>query len=284
MKKTYGLLSLILFLLIACESTEPFILFSSNRNGNSDIFLMKLDGSSVQQITNSQFEEWGAVWVNKDEISFLRQLDSGIVRINKNLKTDQESEVSHPESCILDDKNAIYQFGSNVEAYTCNGEVYCKSGTGIISLTDEIEGIANYPAWSSNGNELLVTSNHNGSNDLYSIELTTKKLMQLTSGPSNDERGDLSPNGELLAFSTDRFEKGNQDIAVKNLKTQEVIRLTDNKGYDLIARWAGDNQTLLIGSNSSGNWEIYSLNINNKELIQLTENDSFDGDPRILIE
>ena len=131
---------------------------------------------------------------------------------------------------------------------------------------------------------LIITSDHMGSNDVYSIDLATKEMTALTSGIANDERGEISSNGRFLAFSTNRFEEGNQDIALKDLQTQEVERLTDSKGFDLIARWTGDNRTLLIGSNSSGNWEIYSLDIHSRKLIQLTEENGFDGDPRIFIE
>jgi len=270
-----------LLILAACTSPEKRLLFSSNRNGNSDIYLMNFNGSDVERVTDSNLEEWGAVWINKDEISFLRQNGKSIKRIKLNLKTKLEEELGHPDICILDDKNALYNISSGDQLFVCDGDLYYQVDQKAINLTENIDGAVNYPSWAPKGDMVIITSNHNGSNDIYSINIKSKELTQLTDNSSNNERGEISPNGQLLVFSTDRYEKGNQDIALINLKTKELSRLTNSKGFDLIARWAGNNEDLFIGSNKDGNWEIYSLNIKANKLVRLTNNDSFDGDPRI---
>lgn len=281
MKNSLTLILVLFLLLSACESPETLILFSSGRNGNSDIFVMNMDGSDVKQLTSEPQEEWGAVWVSQVEICFLRQLDSGIVRIQKNIQTLAEQELPHPAQCILDDKNAIYTNSAD-QVYPCMGEVFYESAKGAVNLTENLTGRANYPSWSTSTGRVLITSNHGGSNDIYSVDPVTLAFEQLTDHPANDERGQVSPNGKWLAFSTDRFENGNQDIALMNMQTREVTRLTQDPGFDLIARWAGNSQTLLIGSNSGGNWDIYSLDIVEQNLVQLTSDEGFDGDPRVL--
>lgn len=275
--------SLLLISLVACSSEETVILFSSDRNGNSDVFLMDLEGTITQQLTNSPYEEWGGVWISENEVSYLRQLEEEIVRIKLNLLTGEETVIPQPDHCLLDDKNAIYHPTTQLEAYTCQGEVHYVQNGASVPLTESLDGSANYPSWNRVEQTLIITSNHTGSNDIYTLDLTTKELMSLTDHPTNDERGDLSSNGLLLAYSTDRFEKGNQDIAVKNLETKTITRLTSSRGFDLIARWAGDNQTLLIGSNASGNWDIYAMDLESNQMRPLTTHEGFDGDPRPMV-
>ena len=102
-------LSLFAILLIySCSKPKEEILFSSSRNGNSDIFIMDQDGENVQQITESSFEEWGPTWISENQISFLRQTKDSILRIEMDLITKYELALHHPYNCILDDKNMLY--------------------------------------------------------------------------------------------------------------------------------------------------------------------------------
>ena len=107
-----------------------------------------------------------------------------------------------------------------------------------------------------------------------------KKLKNITNNPANDERGDISPDGNFIVFSTDRFESGNQELAIQNLKTGEVERITSTNGNELIARWSLNQNAIYFGSNADGNWEIYKYDTKRKGTTRLTTNDGFDGDPR----
>ena len=85
-KKTIYLL--LTFLLSACYANKEQILFSSSRNGDSDIFMMDTDGKNQIALTKTNFEEWSPTWIRENEISFLRQEGDSIFRIKLNLKTE----------------------------------------------------------------------------------------------------------------------------------------------------------------------------------------------------
>lgn len=108
------------------------------------------------------------------------------------------------------------------------------------------------------------------------------QIKQLTNSDANDERGELSPNGEYLVFSSDRYKPGNQDILMKNLKTGAVENITNSEGTELIARWSTDGDFIFFGSNKDGNWELYTYNFEDKSTVRITQNEAFDGDPRVL--
>ena len=274
---------ILIALLTSCNPYKDAVLFSSNREGNSDVFVMNKYGRKVKNLSNTSMEEWAPVWVRKNEISFLRQDGPGIKRIKLNLESMEEEEMDHPLQCKLDDKNAVFSPLGVTQVYICNGDVYasnCEDGSAR-NLTDSLSGTANYVAWTNSENRITFTSNHEGNNDIYFCDVFLGGILNLTRNDANDERGEISPNGHFLVFSTDRFEPGNQDIAMMNLATREITRITETKGNELIARWSKDGKTILYGSDDSGNWEIYAYNLENKTLRRLTKNEAFDGDPRV---
>lgn len=118
------IVSLAVFLtLVGCrENRQESFLFSSGRNGNSDIYLMDTESLKVRQLTSSPLEEWGPSWINQNEISFLRQQNDKITRCKLNLKTGEESILEQPKPCILDDKNALY-FGY-LQLFACNSDLF----------------------------------------------------------------------------------------------------------------------------------------------------------------
>ncbi|MFY7672061.1 TolB family protein [Tenacibaculum sp. MEBiC06402] len=282
MKKQLIFLISILLLISSCSEKEERLLFSSSRNGNSDIFIMDANGENMKALTQTDFEEWGPTWINKNEICFLRQTKDSIFRIKLNLKTDKESKLYHPTNCLLDDKNVLYY--GKLELYTCKNDIFIYNSRTkeTIDITENIVGVANYPSWSHDGKSVIFTSNHLGNNQLFKYELDSKKIMQLTDSNANNERGELSPNGKLLVYSSDYFEKGNQDILVKNLENGDIKNISKSPGIELIARFSHDGNKIFFGTNQDDNWEIYFYNSDTEKQTRLTTSNEFDGDPRVL--
>lgn len=265
------------------EKHTDLVLFSSDRSGNSDIYLLSPKSSTTKQITYSDAEEWAATWVNSTEISFLRQKGKVITRHLINIETGIESELQHPVNCRLDDKNILYSAEGNLQLYPCGGDIYLfnREDSSTLNLTEGISGTSSYPSWSFDGNQITFTNNQSGSNDIYVMDLNSREMTQLTHFHSNEERGALSPNNEFLVFSSDHFETGNQDILIMNLETKELRNITSSVGTELIARWNSDGTSLYFGSNQAGNWEIYVYDLKDQSTQRLTFHEGFDGDPRI---
>ena len=283
MKKQKLATIILMVTLFSCNTTSQNILFSSSRNGNSDIFMMDSDGNIIKQITNEKYDEWSPVWINENEISYLSQQGDQVYILQQNIRTGEKSRIQHPDNCLLDDKNIIYSKSSNKRVYSCQGDIFLidEEEDSTLNLTSHISGNANYIAWGKNENEITFTSNHEGNNEIYLLNLESIKPQNLTNNSANDERGDISPDGNFMVYSSDRFQKGNQDIIIQNLHTKEFTRVTESKGTELIARWSSDQKRIYFGSNMDGNWELYSYDLKYKNIKRLTNNDGFDGDPRI---
>lgn len=279
----------ILYLLVFCAlsacSNEPIqekILFSSNRSGNSDIYLMNPDGSNKRAIINSSYEEWGATFIDSENVSFLRQIKDSVFRFQKDLKTGKEYSLKKLGVCYLNDKNAVYnQYGDYV--FSCGlGLFLKKKKEGIFrAISMDNRNKVNYLSWSFDGKQVLYTDDPTGSNDVYIVEVDTGNTKNLTQSEYNDERGDLSPNGKFLVFSSNRHNPKDQDLFILSLENGKIENITNSKGYDLIGRWSLDGESIYYGSNKDENWEIYKYNLNDKSTLRLTNDDGFDGDPRV---
>ena len=269
---------------ISCTASPSYeFLISSDRNGQSDIFLMNEKADILKEITSDTTEEWAPVWVDDQQISFLRQVGSRVEVILKDLESGKESKISQPPNCVLEDKNFTFLHSLEKRIYACNGNAYYVNAQNrnVTNLTKNLTSNINYLSWGQSWNELVFTSNHTGNNEVYIYYIGSNSLENISNNASNDERGDLSPDGKWMVYSSNRFNSNNQDIVVQNLETQEVERITESPGNELIARWSKDQKMIFFGSDKDGNWEIYSYQLESKETKRLTKNEFFDGDPRL---
>ena len=129
---------------------------------------------------------------------------------------------------------------------------------------------------------MIYTSNHLGTNEVFLYEIDTEKIVQLTDSDSNNERGELSTDRKFLTYSSDYFEKGNQEILIKDLESGKIENISKSSGMELISRFSKDGKSLFYGTNKDGNWDIYSYDLKTENKTRLTNNKEFDGDPRIL--
>ena len=281
MKRFFYLI--VILTILSCESnSKDKILFSSNRSGNSDIFLMNSDGSGIKRLVTTKFEEWGATFIDKENITFMRQIKDSVYRFQFNLVSRKEKKILQLPGCYLDDKNVVYSKNGDY-VFSCNLGLFLKKKNEpkfeMLPLGNR--NTPNYLAWSFDGKSILYTDDLTGSNDVYKININTQKIDNLTNSSSNDERGDLSPNGKYLVFSSNRHNQKDQDLFILNLESRELENITNSQGYDLIGRWSLDGKYVFYGSNKDGNWEIYRYTLEDKSTLRLTNNTFFDGDPRV---
>lgn len=79
----------------------------------------------------------------------------------------------------------------------------------------------------------------------------------LTRGSANDRQPVYSPDGEWIAFSSER--SGTLDVWVVSRTTGALRRLTDSPGEDWDPAWTADGRSLLFSSNRSGHFEIWKV-------------------------
>jgi TolB protein len=103
-------------------------------------------------------------------------------------------------------------------------------------------------------------------------------LTRLTYGPWDDITPAISPDGQTVAFASNR--SGYWDIYLLDLYTGDISRLTDTLEYEGAPAWSPDNQWLIYEAYVNDNLEIWIQSIDtNGETLQLTNNPAADFSP-----
>jgi Tol biopolymer transport system component len=281
--KPYFFLLLVMNLLFSCSTSEKLV-FSSSRNGNSDIYIMNAKGQQLTQLTNTKAEEWAPTVFSESEITFLRQEGELIQRVKLDIQTKQETILPHPEHCILDDKNMQYGPLSGRQLYQCKEDIYLadKKGKNAVNLTKKLGGRSFKAAWAADESLIVFTNQQEDSQDIYAVQADGSGLRQITNHPANEEAPALSPDGKYLLFSSNRDGNRNQELYILDLATQVSTNITNTPDWELIGRWSNDGKHIYYGSNKDGNWELYRYDLKDQSHHRLTNNDAFDGDPRVI--
>jgi Tol biopolymer transport system component len=152
---------------------------------------------------------------------------------------------------------------------------------GKITKQLDIPGISSFsnPAWSPDGSTIVVNGLVEGQSDLYAYNLNTKAVKQLTNDAYSDIQPQFSPDGQWIAFATDRLALGTNflqhdywhNIALYNMRSGAVINLDFFPGANNLNPIFGqDNETIYFLSDRDGLRNLYSYNLTTKQLNQLT--------------
>ena len=112
-----------------------------------------------------------------------------------------------------------------------------------------------------------------GDSEIFIADLTANgKVTQITKNNIADRFPVFSPDGEWLAFHSDR--DGNIELYVMRVDGSEVKRVTVNPAIDATASWSPDGKWLSFHSDQTGSNEAYIQNINTGERIQITSGEN----------
>jgi TolB protein len=103
-------------------------------------------------------------------------------------------------------------------------------------------------------------------------------LTRLTYGPWDDITPAISPDGQTVAFASNR--SGYWDIYLLNLESGAITRLTDSLAYEASPSWSPDNQWLAYEAYLANNLEIVIQSVQTpSDVLQLTDNPAADFSP-----
>ncbi len=134
--------------------------------------------------------------------------------------------------------------------------------------------------WSPDGVNIAFSGLKNGQSDLFSYNLTTKKITQLTSDMYTDYQPSYAGDGKKIVFSTDRMSAKSDDIrstipmgmAVLDLDSKTVTDINVFPGANNFNPLFADEDTnLYFLSNRDGFRNLYRYNFGSAKTEQLTD-------------
>ena len=313
MRRRYSLGHLMLTVVVALSLTplmvavdaQGQIAFSSDRDGNSEIYVMDADGGNQRRLTNNPAGDWNPSWSpDGKRIVFESRRDGHVMngiptaeiyvmdadggnqrRLTNNPSSDSSPSWSPDGKRIAFDSNRDGPF--NREIYVIDAD-----GGNLQRLTNnpDDDGWADdrYPSWSPDGERIVFGARRDGhfenkfavTYEIYVMDADGRNQRRLTENRNNDRYPVWSPDGKRIAFMADR--KGNFeqfDIYVMDADGGNEQNLTQHRAWDWSPSWSPDGNRIVFDSRRDGNGEIYVMDADGDNLQNLTNNRHSDANP-----
>lgn len=227
------------------QAGDSRIVFSSNRDGQAQIYLMNSDGSGQIRLTTSSGNDDSPRWSpNGTKILF-------------------QSDRNNPSTGY----NDIYVMNSD--------------GTGQARLTTDSNDDSS-ATWSPDGTKIVFQSIRNGQfYQVYVMNSDGTGQFNLSNSLGSDGQPSLSPDGTRIAFASERDHDGFASIYVMNADGTGQRRLTFSADdvTDEQPVWSRDGSKVAFVSTRDGNKEVYVMNADGTGQTRLTNDPGNDDSP-----
>src|SRR6266550_2245740 len=167
----------------------PAFAFTTNRDGNDEIYVTDATGTDVINLTtNPANEDWPSWSPDGSKIAFKTTRDgnhevyvmnadgTGVTRLTNNAASDYADGWSPDGSKVLFETNR----DGNFEVYVMNTD-----GTGLVNLTNSAANEA-FPAWSPDGSQIAFDTDRDGNDEVYVMNADGTGVLNLTHSPAFD--------------------------------------------------------------------------------------------------
>ena len=304
-----------LMLLTVDVDAQAQIAFSSERDGNPEIYVMDADGKNQRRLTNNDFPDTSPSW-SPDGRQIIFVSDR-----NHNIADKEEPIVigggiivgdmrKRPQIYVMDaDGKNQHRLSNEFVAewhpswspdgrrivFTSSGTMDVAGGHWRIYVMDADGGnkqhLSNdgeddyYPAWSPDGERIAFVSIRDGRGnlDIYVMDADGSNQQRLTENPDHEWEPAWSPDGTRIAFTSSKQPDvipANSDIYVIDADGKNRRKLTRNPSRNTDPSWSPDGERIVFVSDRDGNYEIYVMNADGaRQVRRRTKDGSEDTDP-----
>lgn len=149
-------------------------------------------------------------------------------------------------------------------------------GEGLRQLAEGIQS-PNDLAWSPDGSVLYFMATESGNRDIYSYDMETGEVVQLTDDPGIDRYPEMSPDGSQIIFISKR-ETGHEQVWVMDPDGSNQRRLTDIPGWKVRPTYSPDGQWIALQADNPTK-QIWLMRPDGSELHNVSDNTHGDRYP-----
>lgn len=211
------------------------IVFSSNRDGNSDVFIMDLEGTNFRNITNHVSTDNSPSWSpSGNRIAFSSHRDG-----HGNIYVMAPDGSNLQQLTFVNETNVHYFHprwspGGEAIAFVAivglERHIYLlEPGSSARPLVARFARATN-PTWSPDGAAIAFSANLDGSQDIFTIDLSRNNLLNLTNGVGGNSYPAWLPGGQIV-FATRRLRED-----MRMLGPTTVTTIIDEGGVSFTLR------------------------------------------------
>lgn len=249
------------------------IAFTSERDGNMEVYIMNADGSDQRRLTAKGGNDAWTTWSPDGTlIAYHSVRGSGSVLNSLSLADNSVQRWSIPLSGKFWEPAWSHDgkwLAFSNQATGNNSDIYILSvdGEDLIQLTNT-DGIDGGPFWSPDDRQIAFYSDRDGNFEMYLMDADGSDQRRLTDNPAEDLVTSWSPDGARLAFFSNR--DGNYELYTVNADGSDLVRLTNTSADEREPAWSPDGTRIAFVSNQDGNDEIYVMDANGSNKTRLT--------------
>jgi Tol biopolymer transport system component len=241
--------------IVACEaSTEPFdpnpvLVVSIQRDGNRDIWRLRLDGSDTLRLTTHQADDVRPT-VARSLVVFASYRDGNGELYSVHVNGGDQRRLT---SSSFNEGDPALSFDASRLAFTSDStgahRLYLArpDATSAKWLT-EGHGIPgtfeSAPAWNPSLRQLAFTSLATGQPAIESVDISSGTTSPIVSTHPPNVEPDWSPSGKLLVFVSNR--DGDAELYLHDAPSGSVRRLTRRPGTDRRPRFLSEDRVAWI--------------------------------------
>jgi TolB protein len=124
------------------------------------------------------------------------------------------------------------------------------------------------PRFSPDGSTVVFSLEQGGNTDLYSMQLSSGQMQQLTNAPSIETAPSFSPDGSRIVFESDR--SGNQQLYVMAANGGEATRISFGEGRYGTPVWSPRGDMIAFTKQNAGRFHIGVMRTDGSEERLLT--------------
>jgi Tol biopolymer transport system component len=216
----------VVFTPTAEPSAAGRILFAANVGTGlhtMEVMTIGSDGSDPQQLTDNQWDDWGAQW-SPDGL--------GITYIEQ-----------------------IFPVGAET-----NANIYIMNADGSDKRpVTRFPGMNEWPIWSPDGLKILYSTRRDGNNEIHVFDLTTNTDTNVSNFEGGDYTPYWAPDSTRVIFSSGR--SGGNDLYVANADgSGDPIRLTSEPTSESLPVWSADDTKIVFVRTSGDTSDLVIMN------------------------
>ena len=247
------------------------IVFSSNRDGNWELYMMDYDGQNQTRLTFYKGTDYMPAWsTDGRKIAYTSYVGDKAILYLLEVYEGKRHEVyskgtSFSPNFSPDGKKLVFcsqEEGGNTEIYIATSE-----GKNIRRLTFN-KSIDTAPCWSPTSRQIAFTSDRGGTPQIYIMDAEGSNVTRVSFGGTYHDAPAWSSQGDNIAYVS-RVDQV-FDLYILNLRTKQIVKLTEGNARNEYPCWSPDGRHLIFTSNLNGTLQLYTIDYDGRNLRRLT--------------